>query len=632
MNKKILSVLVLSAIFAGNAFAFDVNGAPEDQVETATGVVFSESVLMLGAETTMLKEVYFPPNFPSLYEMYLNTGDGIYLNRQFEGQWSLHAGLSELFPQGVNGLAFDGNYATSKTMLTYTADKAVISYNNGDSWGDITPDIEEDILLMDFGPNFNSNAQIYFITASGLYRKAMTSDKIDLVLAAEESGSITDFNYQRTQTSDAIFYVVEGSKLMKTENFGDDFLTHDFGAKIVDFEIIDDSTSSVYLLVLTEDNRLFYSDKNLSVRELSLPEEITQIFNAGEIIDTDMGLYITYNEGDSWGKLNYDTAQTSAITWLEMIYEGGDRSLYLINDNTLYRDVILNDTLEEYMEGVDTTAEYVAEGTANSRNLLEIYPEQFADNYLVNSATLSADGDLNGQTMTFYMTADGENWEEVVLDEEMIFAAPGTDLRWKVVMATDDTAVTPVLRSVSVNFGMEEEEEPADETICAGFPDVPADDPLCPAITYVRDRGIFEGYPDGNFKPDEAINRAETVKVITEGFDIPLMEDDGTTLGFSDVIVGEWYMGYLRTAKEGGVIEGYPNGTFKPEQTVNYVEMMKIFLETAGADLITPPADAAWYAEYVDFAKANNLVEYAQLDAGMKRGDVALLFYQWSLR
>lgn len=180
-------------------------------------------------------------------------------------------------------------------------------------------------------------------------------------------------------------------------------------------------------------------------------------------------------------------------------------------------------------------------------------------------------------------------------------------------------------------------------TGCAGFPDVSTSDPLCPAIQYVKDEGIFEGYPDGTFRPNDIINRAETTKVILLGFNVPILPDDGTTLGFSDVIVNAWYMTYLRTGKLADIIEGYPDGTFKPAQQVNKVEMLKIFLETAAVDLasvVSPsypypdtPNDV-WYSKYVQFSK-----DYALVDAasdgkfypaeGMKRGNVALLFYRF---
>jgi hypothetical protein len=116
---------------------------------------------------------------------------------------------------------------------------------------------------------------------------------------------------------------------------------------------------------------------------------------------------------------------------------------------------------------------------------------------------------------------------------------------------------------------------------CAGFKDVSVHDPQCSAIQYAKNNGIFQGYPDGTFGPAKVINRAEAAKVILSGFKITLLTADGTNLGFNDVKIGTWYMPFLRTAKAQNIIKGYSDGTFRPAATVNRAEMYKMFLETA---------------------------------------------------
>ena len=176
---------------------------------------------------------------------------------------------------------------------------------------------------------------------------------------------------------------------------------------------------------------------------------------------------------------------------------------------------------------------------------------------------------------------------------------------------------------------------------CADYDDVSETNPYCDAITYVTDEGIFSGYPDGTFKPYQAINRAETTKVILIGFDYTIMASDGTKLGFTDVIANAWYMTYLRTAKHYGIIQGYPNGTFRPGNTVNRVELLKLFLETA--DVYVPACSYKpyndtpineWYSKYVCYAKNNNLMDadvYGNFNPAspMSRGDVAELFLRF---
>ena len=180
-----------------------------------------------------------------------------------------------------------------------------------------------------------------------------------------------------------------------------------------------------------------------------------------------------------------------------------------------------------------------------------------------------------------------------------------------------------------------------DEDRCAGFIDVDERDPYCTAIEYVEEEGIFDGYSDGSFRPYIAINRTETVKVVLEGFDYP---ERYSTINFWDVSTYEWYYDYLRTAVYHGIIEGYPDGSFRPAQTVNRVELLKVFLESSNvyvpACYSTPYADVPsneWYTKYVCFAKSYDLMDADYFNnfnpaKPMTRGDVAELFYRFSQR
>lgn len=183
---------------------------------------------------------------------------------------------------------------------------------------------------------------------------------------------------------------------------------------------------------------------------------------------------------------------------------------------------------------------------------------------------------------------------------------------------------------------------------CGGYLDVSRNDPYCEAIEYVKSRGIFDGYPDGYFRPYQGINRAETTKVVLRGFDYPLLPADGTNLGFWDVIPEAWYMPYLRTAVSyGNIIQGYPDGSFQPARIVNRVELLKIFLKSAKVALPnctvqpyrdTPiQADTEWYMDYVCYSKMHQLMDtdyYNNFNPAkpITRGDVAMLFYNFKHR
>jgi flagellar hook assembly protein FlgD len=117
---------------------------------------------------------------------------------------------------------------------------------------------------------------------------------------------------------------------------------------------------------------------------------------------------------------------------------------------------------------------------------------------------------------------------------------------------------------------------------CAGFNDVDPDSDHCDAISWAENANIFEGYGDGSFKPNNAISRVELLKVVFEGMGIDVPETGYGDLGFSDVVAGEWYVKYISYARSISVASGDDNkSTFRPNDDVNRVEALKIVLETA---------------------------------------------------
>ena len=144
---------------------------------------------------------------------------------------------------------------------------------------------------------------------------------------------------------------------------------------------------------------------------------------------------------------------------------------------------------------------------------------------------------------------------------------------------------------------------------------------LCEAIAWVTEEGIFQGYADGSFKPYQNINRVEVTKVILEAFNVDLFPMDGSTLGFSDVEPFGWYMPYVRTAKFYGMLTGDANGsTLRPGDYVNRVELLKIALQASEAFTGYEFATGYYYPG-----------SYADADAGTWFYDYANAAYQYEL-
>lgn len=185
------------------------------------------------------------------------------------------------------------------------------------------------------------------------------------------------------------------------------------------------------------------------------------------------------------------------------------------------------------------------------------------------------------------------------------------------------------------------------ETVpCGGYSDIDVSSAYCKAIIEMQKLGIFEGYADGTFGAYNPINRAETVKVILRALNRPIKLADGNDAGFIDVNTSAWYMNYIYTARMMGVINGYPDSTFKPGKTVGKAELLKIFLKATGTALPTctyapykdTPIDykTKWYMPYACYAKQYTLVDanngYLNPSEPMKRGDVAQLFYRYQMQ
>ena len=171
------------------------------------------------------------------------------------------------------------------------------------------------------------------------------------------------------------------------------------------------------------------------------------------------------------------------------------------------------------------------------------------------------------------------------------------------------------------------------------FPDVGLDHPNYQAIKYLKDKNMIDGYPDGNFGPDDQINRVQAVKMLLKGFNI-----DGCTtdidLSFPDLSDTAWYAKYVCKAVNEQYVKGYPDGTFGPEKNILRAELAKIVMNIAKITPVTNVSDMYldvttddWYYSYAATAKTLNLFDlsnkyYFAGQDNMSRGQVAETIYR----
>lgn len=161
----------------------------------------------------------------------------------------------------------------------------------------------------------------------------------------------------------------------------------------------------------------------------------------------------------------------------------------------------------------------------------------------------------------------------------------------------------------------------------AAFTDVEAGSNCEQAVTVLSDLGILKGYEDGSFKPEGAITRAEFAAVVIRL--LGLGETAASATNFDDVAADHWASGYIALASQQGIVNGYGDGKFGPEDPVKYNEAIKMIVAALG---YTPVADAngGWPGGYQVVASQKGILAgvsgVAAADAA-PRGVVAQLAY-----
>lgn len=147
------------------------------------------------------------------------------------------------------------------------------------------------------------------------------------------------------------------------------------------------------------------------------------------------------------------------------------------------------------------------------------------------------------------------------------------------------------------------------------FTDVSRSDWFNNAISTLTNAGILSGYADGSFRPNESITRAELVKIAVAFYG----SDAAVDAGFNDT-EDHWADMFINAAYGLGFVNGYEDGSFRPDQAVTRAEAMKIINRALGRyptknglheDMIVWSDNrdrSAWY--YADVQEATNSHEY----------------------
>ena len=172
------------------------------------------------------------------------------------------------------------------------------------------------------------------------------------------------------------------------------------------------------------------------------------------------------------------------------------------------------------------------------------------------------------------------------------------------------------------------------------FTDVPASSTYFEGIEYLRTHNVLKGYIDGTFKADTRINRAEFVMFVVN----PLILDTNDmssclnesllpaaqTVFFPDVARDSWYATQVCFAKTKHLIDGYPDGTYRPADSINFVEAAKIIANVFALDVQNQATGEFWYRPYVQRLSDLHAIPTSikRFDQTITRGEMAEITYR----
>ena len=151
------------------------------------------------------------------------------------------------------------------------------------------------------------------------------------------------------------------------------------------------------------------------------------------------------------------------------------------------------------------------------------------------------------------------------------------------------------------------------------FKDIPDNYWACPAISTLTNAGILKGFEDGNFRPNEPVTRAQMATIIARFANL----SEGT-VSFTD-IEGHWAQRAIELAAGNGWINGYEDGTFRPNDKITRAATMAMINRVLDRhvenveDLL--PDMNVWsdnmdtsYTFYFDIQEATNFHECQRID------------------
>jgi hypothetical protein len=140
--------------------------------------------------------------------------------------------------------------------------------------------------------------------------------------------------------------------------------------------------------------------------------------------------------------------------------------------------------------------------------------------------------------------------------------------------------------------------------------------PLAPPILTSRRVRYLYGYPDGTIRPDNTITRAEVASIF-HSLIISTDKEYSYETAFTDVDSSEWYYDAVSYLSSHGILSGYEDGTYRPDQPITKAEITKVAvsfgkLEDYPENTFADINEGSWEAVYVSTAVSNGWVDSSE--------------------
>lgn len=158
----------------------------------------------------------------------------------------------------------------------------------------------------------------------------------------------------------------------------------------------------------------------------------------------------------------------------------------------------------------------------------------------------------------------------------------------------------------------------------SGFPDINKDDSLEEAVGLLQSYGIVQGYPDGTFKPDKSVTRAEMAKIMTVAAGYYEYSKNMTSV-YEDMR-GHWAESYVELANVLNIVKGISPTTYGPDNVIKFDEAYTMIVRLLGYS--DEALQGSWPTNYLEKSRELNLFENVDTSKiYASRRDISIMLY-----